>query len=186
MPPYRAASRSQEAKPGLKLRGTINLTTFLPFSTAEHAADLRDIDEFHYGRSCLLRRQSAQQQVSSPGFRGVLHARGSSSNTRKSRTLLCQHREKPAALAICEKLAALYSTRNFPEAGGLTSYGSNFLDTHRQAGRYAGRILKGEKPGELPVQRATKFDFVVNLKTAKSLGLIVPETLLATADEVIQ
>ena len=101
-------------------------------------------------------------------------------------SLFTQHREKLAALAIREKLPALYSTRNFPEAGGLMSYGSSFLDAHRQAGRYASRILKGEKPGELPVQRATKFDFVVNLKTAKSLGLIVPETLLATADEVIQ
>ena len=101
-------------------------------------------------------------------------------------SLFTQHREKLAALAIREKLPALYSTRNFPEAGGLTSYGSSFLDAHRQAGRYASRILKGEKPGEFPVQRATKFDFVVNLKTAKSLGLIVPETLLATADEVIQ
>ena len=101
-------------------------------------------------------------------------------------SLFTQYREKLAALAIREKLPALYSTRNFPEAGGLLSYGSSFLDAHRQAGRYAGRILKGEKPGELPVQRATKFDFVVNLKTAKALGLTIPETLLATADEVIQ
>ena len=101
-------------------------------------------------------------------------------------SLFTQHREKLAALAIREKLPALYSTRNFPEAGGLLSYGSSFLDAHRQAGRYAGRILKGEKPGELPVQRATKFDLVINLKTAKALGLTIPETLLATADEVIQ
>ena len=101
-------------------------------------------------------------------------------------TLFTQHREKLAALAIREMLPALYSTRNFPQAGGLMSYGSDFLDAHRQVGRYAGRILKGEKAGELPVQRATKFDFVLNLKTAKALGLTIPETLLAIADEVIQ
>jgi putative ABC transport system substrate-binding protein len=101
-------------------------------------------------------------------------------------SLFTQHREKLAALAIREKLPALYSTRNFPQAGGLMSYGSNFLDAHRQAGGYAGRILRGQKAGELPVQRATKFDFVLNLKTAKTLGLTIPETLLATADEVIQ
>jgi hypothetical protein len=79
-------------------------------------------------------------------------------------------REKLAALAIREKMPAIYSTRNFPQAGGLTSYGSEFLETQRQAGIYVGRILKGEKPGELPVQQATKFDFVINLKTAKALG----------------
>ena len=101
-------------------------------------------------------------------------------------TLFTQHREKLAALPIREMLPALYSTRNFPQAGGLMSYGSDFLDAHRQVGRYAGRILKGEKAGELPVQRATKFEFVLNLKTAKALGLTIPETLLATADEVIQ
>jgi putative ABC transport system substrate-binding protein len=101
-------------------------------------------------------------------------------------SLFTQHRAKLAALAIREKLPALYSTRNFPEVGGLLSYGSSFLDAHRQAGTYAGRILKGEKPGELPVQRATKFDLVINLKTAKALGLTIPETLLATADKVIQ
>jgi putative tryptophan/tyrosine transport system substrate-binding protein len=101
-------------------------------------------------------------------------------------TLFTQHREKVAALAIRETLATLYSTPNFPQAGGLMSYGSSFLDAHREAGRYAGRILKGDKAGELPVQRASKFELVINLKTAKALGLTIPETLLATADEVIQ
>jgi ABC-type uncharacterized transport system substrate-binding protein len=100
--------------------------------------------------------------------------------------LFTQNLEKLATLAIREKLATLYSTRNFPQAGGLLSYGSSFLETQRQAGLYAGRILKGEKPGDLPVQRATKFDFVINLKTAKALSLDVPSSLLAIADEVIE
>jgi putative ABC transport system substrate-binding protein len=100
--------------------------------------------------------------------------------------LFTQNPEKLAAFAIREKLPALYSTRNFPQAGGLMSYGSSFLDAQRRAGIYAGRILKGEKPSELPVQRATKFDFVINLQTAKALGLDVPPTLLARADEVIE
>ena len=100
--------------------------------------------------------------------------------------LFTQNLERLAALAIREKVATLFSTRNFPQAGGLLSYGSSFLETQRQAGVYAGRILKGEKPGDLPVQRATKFDFVINLKTAKALGLEVPPTLLARADEVIE
>jgi putative ABC transport system substrate-binding protein len=100
--------------------------------------------------------------------------------------LFTQHREKLAVLAIREKLPALYSTRNFPQAGGLMSYGSSFLDAHRQAGIYAGRILKGAKPSELPVQRATKFELVINLNAAKALGLEVPPHLLGSADEVIE
>jgi putative ABC transport system substrate-binding protein len=101
-------------------------------------------------------------------------------------TLFVEQRDQIAELMARYSVPAIYSFRDYVDAGGLMSYGPSWHDAWRVAGNYVGRILNGDKPGDLPVQQSTRIETVLNLKTAKTLGLTIPETLLAFADEVIQ
>jgi putative ABC transport system substrate-binding protein len=115
--------------------------------------------------------------VSQAGARGLLVGTGE---------FLRRRAEQIVGLAAQQSLPTIYQYREFAKAGGLISYGTSLIDSYRQAGVYVGRILKGEKPGDLPVLQATKFELVINLKTAKALSLTIPPGVLAIADEVIE
>jgi putative tryptophan/tyrosine transport system substrate-binding protein len=129
--------------------------------------DLRNADEIERGITAFAREGNGGLIVTASGLAIV-------------------HRELIIALAARHKLPAIYFQHFFVSAGGLVAYGSDPIDPHRRAAAYVDRILKGEKPGDLPVQVATKYELVINLKTAKALGLDVPASLLARADEVIE
>ena len=119
-------------------------------------------------------------------FANMVRARAGAIIIQNTFLFSSQHMRRLADLAIKHHLPAMYPFRNFADAGGLIAYGPNLADLSRRAATYVDKILKGAKPADLPIEQPTKFELVINLKTAKALGLTIPQSLLSRADEVIQ
>jgi putative ABC transport system substrate-binding protein len=136
------------------------------------------------GRQILIVKAASELEFNA-AFRTIVHAGAGGLLVAGGPVFLSQRRQL-VALALRHALPASYVTRQYPEAGGLMSYGPSQTDAYRRAGIYTGRILKGAKPADLPVELSSKFELVINLATAKALGLEVPAKLLALADEVIE
>ena len=143
--------------------------------------------------ACARLRGLAAEAVGRPGVdhreieRAIVAARDTNAGLIVTVSPLATiHRELIITLAARHKLPAVYFQRQFVDGGGLVSYGSNWVDQFRRAAAYVDRILRGEKPADLPVQAPTKYELIINLKTAKALGLVLPTPLLARADEIIE
>jgi putative tryptophan/tyrosine transport system substrate-binding protein len=154
--------------------------------TLEARVERRDVElaAQAIGQQLIIAPVSGEGEIDG-AFTSIV-GRGAKALLVGSGALLASNRERVVALAAHHAIPAIYPLREFVVAGGLMSYGASVTDAYRQVGIYAGRILKGEKPADLPVMQSTKFEFVLNLKTAKTLGLEIPPTLLALADEVIE
>jgi putative ABC transport system substrate-binding protein len=136
------------------------------------------------GRQMILLRTSARSDLEAAFASAVQQHADALLVT--SNSMFMYRRVEIVILAAHHGLPAAYVWREFVKTGGLMSYGPSLANAYRQVGSYTGRILKGEKPADLPVMLPTKFELVINLHTAKALGLTIPETLLATADQVIE
>ena len=166
-----------------------NLRTLATLSNPKHPANAVDMND----AESLARSMGFMLHVMSASNDDEIDAAFATLDSVKADALLVgadpvffSNRRRIVALAAHHAIPAAYELRDFADDGGLMSYGPGIVEAYYQAGIYAARILKGEKPADLPVMQSTKFDFVINLKTAKALGLNVPPTLLAIADEVIE
>jgi putative ABC transport system substrate-binding protein len=150
------------------------------------SVELRSTEEAAHTFGVQLRPvESATPEGIAAGFETAI-AGGAEAFVVLGDAMFWNHRDEIAALAAKSRRPAIYPEREFAVAGGLLAYGPNVADNFRRAAGYVDRILKGAKPGDLPVQRPVKFEFVVNLKTAAALGLTIPPAILARADEVIE
>ena len=162
------------------------ITVLLDPNSPDVESQSRDLEEAAraIGRQILM-VNAANEREFHAAFAKVVQA-GAGGLLIPATVFFFSQRRQLAALAARHALPTVYSLREYAEVGGLISYGPSQSDAYRRAGVYVGRILKGEKPGDLPVEFGTKFDLVINLATAKALGLEIPDRLLALADEVIE